>query len=188
MTGSPYGVGPGGSWPPPAGPPPQTALPAPKQSRAPVVISVAIAVIAMGVAIGSWLRPSGAENVPPTVSTPQYTDQDVAKAKEAMCDAYDRTLKAIAGTSGSQSETDPIKAFIMTVNTRFSFHITAEYFLSQLERNPATPQDLAENFRKLAASYDELLLAQLANTPQDQLDPIYQRTEMADNKVVQACG
>ncbi len=108
-------------------------------------------------------------------------------ARKAMCDAYDKTLKAIAGTSGSQNEPDPTKAFLMTVNTRFAFHITSEFFVSELDRNPATPKDLEQKFRNLAASYDELLLAQLARTPDDQLGPIYKKTEAADNEVIHAC-
>lgn len=187
MTGSPHGVTPGGSWPPPSGPPPTWPPTPPRNSRLPAIISLAIATLAIAVAVGAWFRPINDHESSRENPIPQFSERDIADATEIMCGAYEKAVKAVVGASGSQTEPDPLRSFIMSVDARFAFHVTAEYFISELGRNPATPTQLAEDFRELAATYDELILAQLARTPEQDLQPIYDRTDRADARVVEAC-
>jgi hypothetical protein len=190
MTDSPYGVTPGGAWPPPgppAGPPPVWPPVAPKQSRAPVIISLVVGFVAVAVAIGAWFRPSAHEApAAPSDTTPQYSDQQVADAKKAMCSAYDKIYNALKG-AGSQTSDDPTLKFIIAVNIRLATVANSNYLTKALAENPATPTDLANTFRDMTSAYDELVLAQLANAPKEDLDPLNAKLDNADSAAYQAC-
>lgn len=186
MTGSPYGVTPGGTWPgPPAGPPPPWPPAALKQSRAPVIISLVVALIAVAVAIGAWFRP-GPEVAAPKEVTPQYSDQQVADAKKAMCSVYDKIYAAITYSGGQRSD-DPTLQKIISVNTRLATHVNSDYIRQMLAQNPATSPDLVSAFRDMTSAYDEIVLAQLANAPKEQLQSTNKKLDAADTTVYQAC-
>ncbi|CAN5376223.1 hypothetical protein BH11ACT6_BH11ACT6_37920 [soil metagenome] len=185
MTGSPHGVTPGGSWPP-SGPPPTWPPTPPKQSRAPVIASLVIAIVAVAVAIAAWFRPANADTQPVLDPTPQYSEQDTAAAKSQMCDAYSKAAKAIAG-AGSQDSDDPSLKYGMVVNSRLAFHVMTDYFRYQLTQNPAAPPALSDQFYALISAYDDMVLTQLANASPEELDRVYARTEAADSAVVDSC-
>lgn len=188
MTDSPYGVTPGGTWPPPgplAGPPPVWPPPAPKQSRAPVIISLVVALIAVAVAIGAWFRPAR-EASPPPDSTPQYSTQQVADATKAMCAAYDKIYAALSG-AGGQSSSDPNVQLTIAVNTRLATHVNSDYLRQVLAQNPATPPALVDTFREMAAAYDEIVLAQLGGAQTADLGAPNAKLEDADEKAAKAC-
>lgn len=184
MTGPQYGVPPGGSWQPlPPDPPAQK----PKHSHFISLTAIVVALGAIALATASWFRPSTGESPSAGRDTPAFSAEDTTQATKTMCEAYEKAVDAVLGASGSQQEPDPVRSFVMTVDARFAFHVSAEYFRSELSRNPATPPELAADFRDLAAIYDELLLAQLARKPESDLQPIYDKSEAADAKIVSAC-
>ena len=188
MTNPPYGNAPGGQWPqpgPPVGPPPAWSSAAPKQSRAPILVALAAALIAVAVAIGAWFKPT---TKPPqsSDSTPSYSSQQTADAKKAICAAYAKTLKAVQGAA-QQKNSDPDNEAANIVNVRLAFHVTTDYFQSQLAANPAIDPNLKSAFQDLISSYDELILAQIANSSKEDLDAAYAKTDSADKVVVEAC-
>jgi hypothetical protein len=188
MTDSPYGVTPGGAWPPP-GPPvgaPPVWPPAPaKQSRAPITISLVVALIAIAVAIGAWFKP--ANEAPPSADTaPKFSDQQTADAKKALCSARNKAFEALKGSGGQHSD-DPTSAFIITVNTRLAIHESTDYLRHTRDVNQAAPPDLAANIEDLASVYEDMLLAQLASAPTDQLNALNTKLDAADIKIVEAC-
>jgi hypothetical protein len=188
MTDSPYGVTPGGAWPPPgppAGPPPAWRPPAPKQSRALVIISLTIGLIAIAVAIGSWFRPSPHPALP-TDPTPRYSDQQIADAKTAVCAVRDKAFNALKGSGGQHSD-DPMSAFIITVNTRLAIHVSSDDLTQALHDNPATPPELTTLIGNLASVYERMVLAQLAGAPSSELDSLNSDLDSADTKAVEAC-
>lgn len=188
MNDPSYGVTPRGAWPPPAGPPagPQPPWPPPtsKPSRLPVILALAIALIAVAVAVGSWFRPVPAN--PPSDSTSRYSTQEVTDAKAAMCDAYTKAATSVAGAASRKSD-DPTLQFSYVVNSRLAFHVANDYFRTQLEKNPATPSALATAFQNLISSYDDFLLAQLGDSPKDDIDSASEKTKAADEAVNEAC-
>jgi hypothetical protein len=190
MTDSHYGVTPGGAWPPPgppAGPLSSWSPPVPKQSRAPVIISLVVALIAIAVAIGAWFKPSDRDAAtPPSDPTPQYSDQQIADAKKAVCGAHDLVYRATT-YSGTQKSDDPALQLIIAVNIRLTSSLSAQYFQTKLDQYPATPPDLAAAMRELVATNQEMALLQIANASKDELEPIYQSFDAADARVIQAC-
>ena len=184
MSGPQYGVPPGESW--------QSLSPnqLAQRTKNSIFISLIAIVLALGAiafAVASWFRPSAGEAPHPAHDTPAFSAEDATQATKTMCEAYEKAVDAVLGASGSQQEPDPVRSFVMTVDARFAFHVSAEYFRSELARNPATPPVLAAEFQDLAAIYDELLLAQLARKPDSDLQPLYDRSEAADAKIVSAC-
>ena len=99
MSQAPYGPGPAApsGWPPQV-PPPSSSGP----SRLPTIIAIVIALIAVAVAIAAWFRPAPKAETP---AAKTYSEQEIADAKKAVCDAYesgceptlDRTAKSRRG-------------------------------------------------------------------------------------------
>jgi hypothetical protein len=145
-----------------------------------------IALIAVAVAIGAWFRPAGHQASPPIDPAAQYSDQQIGIAKTAMCAAYSESVKAVAGAAGRKND-DPNAQFTNIVNTRLAFHLTTDYFESQLNDNPATPPELKTAFKNLISAYNKLLLAQIAEAPQDQIDAASAKSDAADRAVVDSC-
>jgi hypothetical protein len=190
MTDSPYGVTPGGAWPPPgppAGPPPAWPPVTPKQSRAPVIISLVVALIAVAIAIGAWFKPSDHEAQAVSSDTkPQYSGQQVADAKKAMCDAYDSAYKASANAGGQTSD-DPTLKFVIAVNTRLATQFAANYLAKTLDQNPPTPSSLTGQIREIVALYDQIVLGQLSGTSNADLRPTYDKLDATGAQIAQAC-
>ncbi len=188
MTNPPYG--PGGQWLPPGspgGPPPAWPAVATRQSRALVVVSLVVALIAVAVAIGSWFRP-----VPETSTTadavPQFTDQQISDAKNAVCGAYDKTKRAITGAA-TQTSPDPTLTLLIAVNTRLATQFSSRYVMDTLKANPATPGNLSDGIRKISAAWDGMVLAQLSGAGRDdpELKPLFTEIDSSDVEIGQAC-
>lgn len=180
MVSSPYGAMPQ----PPAQWPPQGPPPAQKPSRALMIAALAIALVALGVAIGAWFRPATTASAPP--AEPQYSEQEVADAKKALCDAYGKTYKAVFA-AGEQQSDDPVAKSAIIVNTRLGFATSATFLFRAIEENPAAPTALSEPIRDLSRFYQEMVIAQIALAPNEELEPIYSRMDAADGKIKQEC-
>ena len=142
-----------------------------------------VIVIALGVVAS--LRPAAQAAAPAEVA-PQYSEQQVAEAKEAVCSAYRKKYQSVSG-AGGQSSTDPVMQQVIAVNTRLATFTGSEYFLRRLAANPATSTQLGGEVRELADSYSEVVLAQLANSSTEAIEPLYSRVDDADAKIVDAC-
>jgi hypothetical protein len=107
--------------------------------------------IAIGLAIGGWFRPA-AQAAAPADTAPQYSDQQVADAKQAMCAARDLVNRATE-TAGGQTSDDPTLKVVIAVNIRVGATASADYFLAILNEYPATQSDLAAAVRETALAY-----------------------------------
>lgn len=170
--------------PGPAPWPQQGFPPARGPSRLPVFLALGVAVVALGLAIGAWFRPAATTPAVPT--SPQYSEQEVADAKTAVCDAYDTTYKSLYA-AGSRRSDDPTQTLPIAVNTRLAFHASADYLSEQLAQNPAAPSNLAEEVRKLASASDSLVLAQIADSSKDELDGISSKLDSAESAIKAEC-
>jgi hypothetical protein len=188
MTASPYGNTPGGQWPPlgsPQGPPPSWPAPAQQQSRLPVIISLIVAFVAVAVAIGAWFRPAS-EVTNPADRAPQYSDQQVAMAKKALCAAEDLVNRATT-YAGNQKSDDPTQQLAIAVNVRLTGSLSAQYFQTKLAQYPATPEDLTTGLQELILANQDIALLQIANASKDEFDASYQAYDSAQAKVTEAC-
>ncbi len=180
MPDSPYGAMPPG----PAPWPQQGLRPARGPSRLPIFLTLGVALVALGLAIGGWFRPTTTTAAGPT--TPQYSEQEVADAKKNLCDAYDTIYRSLeqAGTTTSE---DPNQKYMIALNTRLAFNTSADFLLGELSRYPATPADLQSAVRKAALSYQNMVLKQIANAPKDELDAAYSEVDSGHADLKTAC-
>jgi len=176
MSQPPYGspVGPS-AWPVPA-----------KPSRLPLVLSIVAIVIGLvvgGIAVVALLKP-----VPKTESPAAkvYTEQEVADAKKAVCDAFDRGQKTLDVT-GAKVGANPSDSFTVAVNSRVAIGAISTYWRSILQRHPATPNEIATMLSSLADLYENILLTQLGEGSRADLDALYGPADDSTSRMTQAC-
>jgi hypothetical protein len=143
-----------------------------------IVIAIALGVVAL-------LKPA-AQAAAPVEVAPQYSEQQVAEAKKAVCGARDKAFGALKGAAKQKSD-DPNLQMTLVVNTRLAEFISSSYLINTLDKNPATKLDLAKTIRDVATAYDDIVLAQLANASDSDLAPLNASLDSADAKVVEAC-
>ena len=180
MSQVPYGPGPAAppaSW---GGPPPSSRGP----SRLPTIIAIVIAVIAVAVAVGAWFRPMPKPEAP---AAKTYSDQEVADAKKAVCDAFDRTHKALEVTNGKNAGTDPTAILAVAANGRIALTVGADYLLAAIDANPALNPDFADAVKDLAGSYRRMAVDYLAEVPATDMNATFQMADGAAARVGQFC-
>lgn len=172
-------AGPTGLPPAPGPPAPPMSRPSrvsPRASRVPTftaLVSLVIALAAIGVAIAAWLRPIPEHNAPPP-SAPTYTEQEIADAKADVCEAYKSIDQAVVTNTHRPSPApgDEIGSLATAANARLALYAGGDYLLSRLEADPATRADLAAPVRSLAYMYKEFGIRALNNEPNSDLDPL----------------
>ena len=161
MSQAPYGPGPTGPTPwPPQGPPPSRG-----PSRLPTAI--AIALIAVAVAIGAWFRPAPKAEEP---AAKTYSEQEVADAKKAVCEAYKKVDRALTATTSRSNGGQPTDDVLISINVRLALTEGAQYLRTRLGEQPATPEPLAEAVRKATDAYQDIAIARLGEAPQSEID------------------
>ncbi len=180
MSNPPYG-----GMPPAQAPWSQQVPPPARQpSRLPLILTAALAVIAIIVGIASWFRPAPEPEA--QSAEQQFSEQEVAEAKEAMCAAWDTVYEAIFNTAKKTSPDDTL-TFALGIENELAFHAAGDYLMSELSRNPAYPEKSASSFRELARTYHEVVLAQLADAPEPQIEAIKDRMGSAERGVRDGC-
>lgn len=176
MSQAPYGPTPA-AWPT-QGPPPGRG-----PSRLPTIIAIVIALVAVAVAVGAWFRPAPkAETAAPRV----YSEQETADAKKAVCDAFDRGQQTLSVT-GSKTGTDTNNSFIVAVNSRVAISSVIAYWRNAVQREPATPNELADDLSAVATTYEDILLRLLADASESDLSALYTSVDASVPKMTQAC-
>ena len=131
--------------------PPVWPSPSRGQSRWPTFLALALALVASGLAIVGWFRPSPQPAATPS-KTPTYTEQQVSDAKARACAAVETTHKGVALQSGANKQgavsSDPALAEGQSANARLSIISGSWYLRDHLD--PATPQPLADTIRHLS--------------------------------------
>ena len=161
---------------------PQGPLPSNGPSRVPLIIAIVVALLALALATAAWFRP-GPDATP---AAPQYSDQQVADAKKNLCDAYDTMYRALerAGTTTSE---DPNQKYMIAMNTRLAFNTSADRLLTEVSQNPAGPPELVDAVRRLAISYQKLVLVHTAEAPQPEIDAVYEEINSSETAVKKVC-
>lgn len=177
MSQGPYGPAPSG--------PAQWPVPSPSRgpSRLPTVIAIVIAVIAVAVAIGAWFRPAPKPEAP---AAKTYSEQEVADAKKAVCDAYDKVFHML-DVNSRKASVNSADTFAVTVNSRLAIHTAGDYLMLILSGNPAVPSEFSNTVRELANAYQNIIIGQISDADQPQLDESYQKAEKIGDQVAQEC-
>jgi hypothetical protein len=120
-------------------------------SRWPTFLALALAVIASGLAIVGWFRPSAPPATQPSKSQ-TYTEQQISDARTRMCAAVETIHKGVVLQSGANKHdgvsSDPALAEGQAANARLSIISGSWYLRDHLD--PATPQPLADTIRHLS--------------------------------------
>ncbi|ORB56159.1 hypothetical protein BST42_04250 [Mycolicibacterium rhodesiae] len=148
------------------------------------MIAIVIAVIAVVVAIGAWFRPAPK---PETPAAKTYSEQEVASAKKAVCDAYNLVHNAIVVTNNKNGGSDPTAILAVASNGRLAVHAGGQYLSDALNRHPATPNDLAQSITDLATTFQKLTLEYLAETPDSEQEPLLRSADDATARIKQNC-
>ena len=121
-------------------------------ARWPTFLALALAVVASGLAIVGWFRPSAAP--PPRSTGPTYTDQQISESKARSCAAFDTVLKGVTLQTHGEASNDPAMRKAQAVNGQLSLVAGGWYLRDHVD--PATPAQLAADIRKTADVLSDL--------------------------------
>ena len=179
MSQAPYGPGPAApsGWPPQGAPPPSSG-----PSRLPTIIAIVIALVAVTVAIAAWFRPAPKTETP---AAKTYSEQEIADAKKAVCDAYERAFNAL--TANSREPDSPNEGLAVIANSRVVIHAAGTYLAATLSDQPAAPEELAAPVKALANQYQRMVLDQIGGADRATLDAEYQNADSLTSKISKVC-
>jgi hypothetical protein len=154
-----------------------------RPSRSPLIASIAIALVALGVAISSWFRP-----LPENKSAaPNYTSQQMADAKSKVCAAFTKANNAVRAATARDKGSDYATQLASAVNVRQALLAGSQSLSTTLSEAPATPADIASNVHSLVDAYQALTIALLADAPEPEKSPILHSGDEASSSLENIC-
>lgn len=170
-----------------AGSPPWPVSPS-YPPRWPTFAALAIALVATGLAIVGWFRPTPSPPAPHQTG-PTYTQQQIADAKRNVCDAYGLVRAAVSVSTNKQgSDGDAFAAkTAIAANGRLALYGGGGYMLEQLSAEPPTPSDLADAVKSLAATFRKLALVDLSEQPESAQTPLRDSVPILTTKIDGLC-
>ncbi|WP_155770439.1 hypothetical protein [Mycobacterium asiaticum] len=148
------------------------------------LVSLGIALLAIGVALGAWLRPLPKNEPPPA---PTYTSQQVADAKVKVCAAYAKVNRAVLANTGRTGNTDEATLLGLAANARIALFDSGEYLSRIVAEEPGISSDLAVAARTLAKAYEELALDYMAEADDSHIESSRNAVNAAGSKVEEIC-
>jgi hypothetical protein len=138
------------------------------ESRWPMYVTAAIAVIAVAVAIGAWFRPAH------SASAPHYSDQQTSEAKKSVCTAYNSAKQSVVINThmANPRGDDPIGQLAVAANARLALLGGGQYLRQRLAAHPAAPADLSAAVTSLAKTIEDLGMGYLDGSSTLALDPL----------------
>jgi hypothetical protein len=173
----------------PSQPPPwPAARPTPtRPSRWLAFASLAIALVALGVAIGAWTRPLPDNKPASAPPPPSFTNQQIADAKSIVCAAFQEAHQAVVATSARSGGSDPTAILAVATSVRQARDVGSGYLLTTLAEEPATPPDLTKSVRKLANLYQKLTIGLLAELSDSDLEPLRRDSDETTSTIQGLC-
>ena len=167
-----------------AGPP---VWPSPsRSSQWPTFLALALALVASGLAIVGWFRPS--PSAPPPRSTgPTFTEQQISDARSHACTAFELVNKGVRLETNGQLGSDPAMELAQGTNARLTTISSGWYLKARLE--PAAPADLAAAVQHLSDVLLDLGANYLAGAKDDQPSQAALKSEgnTAFDRVTELC-
>ena len=139
--------------------PPRPQVAPSRPQRWPTFASLVIALLAIGLAIGSWLRLLPGTKPSPTPPAPSYTSQQTADAKAAVCAAFEKIEHAVTLSDNERASSSDRTAQLAAVAlARQVLDFGSRYLQAKLAQEPATPPDLASAIREEANAFQDLFI------------------------------
>ena len=166
--------------------PPVWPSPSRGQSRWPTFLALALALVASGLAIVGWFRPSPQPAATPS-KTPTYTEQQISDARSHACTAFELVNKGVRLETNGQLGSDPAMELAQGTNARLTTISSGWYLKARLE--PAAPADLAAAMQHLSDVLLDLGANYLAGAKDDQPSQAALKSEgnSAFDRVTELC-
>lgn len=147
------------------------------------VVGSVLGLLGLIAGVGAWLRPL------PTAesSAPVYSEEQVADAKKAVCEAYGEVSRAITATTSRDRGDDPTTKLVVAVNVRLALYAGGDYLRGSLSASPATPDELSDSVLGLAQAYQQVAIKQLGEAPRDDLDALADSAKSYASQIDKAC-
>jgi len=157
--------------------------PARRSSRWLPVIGTGIALVGLTAGVAGCSRPAASGDA----AKPAYSDQQVADAKKAVCEAYKKGFQSIrvASTKKSDDSTEGLPGTLL--NARIAEVAAANYFINAVRENPAAPSELNELVGQLGDIYQDIVLTQLSDGSREEVHPIAGKADAIIPKIDQLC-
>lgn len=126
------------------------------------MVGVVLGLLGLVVGVAAWFRAAPTREA----TTPVYTEQQVADAKKAVCEAYERGVRALE-VSGNERPDTPAETISIAVNMRLAEVAVGNSIKDALQANPALPGNLKEPLDHLAGAYQSIAITQLAGGTRD---------------------
>ena len=169
----------------PPGPPPWPAAPSAPRRDVPVLGIVGSVLGLLGLIAGAaaWLRPLPAAES----SAPVYSEQQVADAKKAVCEAYGEVKQALTASSSKDGDDNPAANLAIAVNVRLALYAGSDYLLTVLQAHPATADGLRRPAEEIAAVYQRVTVKQIGEVPRPDLDHFADQAKADAAQIEAAC-
>lgn len=138
--------------------PRQAPIPARSASRLLPVLGVVMGLLGLAMGAAAWFRAGQADSA----AQPVYSEQEVAEATKAVCEAYAKGIRSIRVVAGTAVD-NPADALPIAVNSRLAEVAVGNYFINALSENTAAPNELREALSDLSQAYQDVALIQLAD-------------------------
>jgi hypothetical protein len=150
-----------------------------------VVIAAIAATAAISYAIGqSNSVPSSITSITtaaPATPTPQFSQADVAAAKQHICQVFDDSTKGQAGEAGFRTNAG-------TLNVPLAMRAVNSVVAVENALTPATPPDVVAAARKYIDTNLDVTTAALGKNPTDELNRLNDTANVATYAFADACG
>ncbi len=179
MSTPPYGGTPPAPAPwPPLGPTER------RPSRGSVLIPTLIALLAIVLGAAALLKPT--PELSPETTQQSFSAVETEDAKTSLCAVYSRAFKSVRNV-GSKNSSDTTVSYILGVESQLAFNAAADALMEHLNARPATPADLAAAVTRLASSFNDIVLARLADADESEIAQISAEMDAAEAIVQQEC-
>lgn len=147
------------------------------------ILSLAIAVVAVGIAIVGWFRPSLSDDASPT-----FTANEVDDAKANVCTAFRSVRDAVVANTNlvNPGGEEPIGALTVAANARVALYAGNGYLRDVLVAEPAAPTELTQAVDSTANTLQQLSIGYLAGDDST-LDPLRQEFHSQVEQVEGLC-
>ncbi|WP_155769409.1 hypothetical protein [Mycobacterium asiaticum] len=149
--------------------------------------SLTVAIVAIGAAIGAWLRPLPKYEPPPA---PTYSNQQASSATVKVCAAHTKVQQALTLSADRDGGNDPIAILTVATSGRQVLDAGSRYLLSTLSESPATQPELEIAIRKLASAYQQITITYLSGAANSdpELPPMLDAADDAISAIERLCG
>jgi hypothetical protein len=154
-----------------------------KLSRWSTFVTAAIALLALGLSIAGWVRPSH------DGTSQAFTGQQINDAKASVCTAYKAVLQEVRNNLRLKmpAPESPIGTLAVATNVRLALYGGGGYLKDHVAMAPATPADLAKAVSSMGNTLEELAIGYMRAAPNFTGDSLRNDLDAQTAQVAEFC-